>query len=62
VAVDICGKSMSFEGAKSYCLRFHAKRDFIRELCRMSKTPNGEHNIPIQSEIERVGGLTSPEK
>jgi hypothetical protein len=52
MAVDICGKSMSFERAKLYCLRFVANRDFIRELCRMSKTPNGEHNILVQGEID----------
>jgi hypothetical protein len=62
-AVDICGKLMSFEGARSYCLRVEAERDFIRELCRVSKTPNGEHNIfPIQGEIEGIGGLKSREK
>jgi hypothetical protein len=62
MAVYICGKSMSFDRAKSYCLQFAASRDFIRELCWTSKTPNGEHNIPAQDEIERIGGLTSPEK
>jgi hypothetical protein len=52
VAVDICGKSMSFERAKPYCLQFAPEKNFMRELCRMSKTPNGDHNIPIQGEID----------
>jgi len=45
VAADVCGKPMSFTEAKPYGIGCWAGPRALKPLCRISKSPNGPHNI-----------------
>ena len=45
IATDICGKPMSFAEAKPYGIGCYAGPAALKPLCRISKSPNGPHNI-----------------
>jgi hypothetical protein len=69
MAVDICGQSMSFENAEWNTVIFSAGLGDIERLCRVSKSPNGEHNIlnpgdvtlPLMCDIESRDDIESRE-
>jgi hypothetical protein len=45
IATDICGMPMSFAEAEPYGIRCQAGLRALKPLCRISKSPNGPHNI-----------------
>ena len=45
IASDVCAKPMSFTEAKPYGIGCYAGPEALKPLCRISKSPNGPHNI-----------------